>query len=70
LIALFHGKQLRDLHVSASACFPALGLSHRFPERALLVSPPAAVAEEVLPLLGHCPFTPPALVVLSVTELF
>jgi hypothetical protein len=36
LITLFHGEQLRDLHVSASACYPALGLSHRFPERALL----------------------------------
>jgi hypothetical protein len=49
LVALFHGKQLRDLHVSASARFPARHLSHRFPERFLLVSPPAVVAEEVLP---------------------
>jgi hypothetical protein len=32
LIAFFHGKQLRDLHVSASARFPARRLSHRFPE--------------------------------------
>jgi hypothetical protein len=38
LIALFHGKQLRDLHVSASARFPACHLSHRFPECFLLVS--------------------------------
>jgi len=53
LIALFHGKQLRDLHVSVSARFPARHLPHRFPEHFLLVSPPAAVAEEVLPRLGY-----------------
>jgi hypothetical protein len=39
--------------MSASACFP---------EHFLLVSPPAAVAEEVLRRLGRCPFTPPAFV--------
>ena len=31
LVALFNGKQLRDLHVSASARFPAHRLSHRLP---------------------------------------
>jgi hypothetical protein len=53
LIALFHRKQLRDLHVSASARFPARHLSHRFPECFLLASPPAAMAEEVLPRRIH-----------------
>ena len=33
-------------------------------------SPPDAVAEEVLPRLGHCPSTPPACVVISVAEPF
>jgi len=56
--------------MSASARFPARHLSHRFPKRFLLVSPPAAVAEEVLPRPGRCFFTPPALVVLSVAEPF
>jgi hypothetical protein len=69
LIVLFHEKQFRDLHVSASACFPACHLSHRFPEHFLLVSPLAAVAEDVLPRLEQCPFTPPAFIVLSVAEL-
>jgi len=31
LVALFYGKKLRDLHVSASARFPARRLSHRLP---------------------------------------
>jgi len=70
LIALLHGKQLRDLHVSASARFPFRCLPHRCPEYFLLVFPPAAVVEEVLPGLGHPPFAPPAIVVLSVTESF
>jgi len=72
LIALLHGEQLRELHVSASArsrsrCFP-----HPFPERLLVVSPSAAVADEMLPRLGNRPAaaaTPPAFVVLSVSEL-
>jgi hypothetical protein len=68
LITLFHGKQLIVLHMSASAYFPAFSFSHRFPEHNLLVSPLAAVAEEVCPHLSHYPSTPPALVVLSVTE--
>jgi len=70
LVAFFHGKQLGNLHMSASACFPACHLSHCFLEHFLLVSPPAVVAEEVLPRLGHCPFTPPAFVVISVAESF
>jgi hypothetical protein len=51
LVAFLHGKQLRNLHMSASARFPACGLSHRLPERLLLVFPSAAVAEEMLPRL-------------------
>ena len=35
-----------------------------------MVSPTAAVAEQVLPRLGHCPSTPPAYVVISVAEPF
>jgi len=31
LVALFYGKKLRDLHVSASALFPARRISHRLP---------------------------------------
>ena len=31
LVALFYGKKLRDMHVSASARFPARRLSHRLP---------------------------------------
>ena len=49
LIALLHGEQLRDLHVSASARSPSRCFLHLFPERFLLVSPSAAVAEEMLP---------------------
>ena len=52
----------------ASARFPACCLSHCFPECLLLVFPSAAVAEEVLPRLGHSPSTPPAFVVVSVAE--
>jgi len=70
LIAFIHGKQLRDLHVSVSTHFPAHHLPYRFPEYFLLVSPPAAMAEEVLPCLGCYPYTPPAFVVLSVAEPF
>jgi len=69
-IAFFHGKQLRDLHVSASALFPACHLSHRFPECFLLVSPPAAGAEEALQRLGRYPWTQQATMVLSVAEPF
>jgi hypothetical protein len=53
LIALFHGEQLRDLHVSASARSPPRCFPHLFPERSLLVFPSAAVAEEVFPCLGR-----------------
>jgi hypothetical protein len=71
-IALLHGKQLRDLHVSASARFPARCLPHRFPERLLLVFPSTAVAEEVFPYLDRSTSTaaPPAFVVVSVPEPF
>jgi hypothetical protein len=69
-IALLRGKQLSDLHVSASARSPFRCLPHRCPEYFLLVFPPAAVAEEVLLRLGHPPFTQPAFVFLSATELF
>jgi len=31
LVALFYGKELRDLHVPASARLPARRLSHRLP---------------------------------------
>jgi hypothetical protein len=51
LIAFFRGEELRDLHMPASARFPSRGLSDRLPELCLLVSPPAAVAEEMLPHL-------------------
>jgi hypothetical protein len=54
--------------VSASACFPALGLSNCFAEYALLMAPPAAVADKVLAILGHYHFTQQALVAISVTE--
>jgi len=44
--------------VPASARFPAHYLSHRLPSFSMVDSPPAAVAEEVLPRLRHCPSTP------------
>jgi hypothetical protein len=52
-IALLHGEQLRDLHVSASARSPSRRFPHLFPERFLLVFPSAAVAEEMFPRLGR-----------------
>jgi hypothetical protein len=73
LITFVSGKQLRDLHVSASARFPARCLSHRFPQCFLLLSPSAAVAEEVFPHVGRRPAStaaPPAFVVLTMAELF
>jgi len=74
-IALLHGEQLRDLHVSASARSPSRCFSHLFLERLLLVFSSAAVAEEVFPHLGlgrrPAPVaTPPAFVVVSVSEPF
>jgi hypothetical protein len=54
-ITLFHGEQLRDLHVSASARSPSRCFPHLFPERSLLVFPSVAVAEEVFPRLGRRP---------------
>jgi len=73
LITLFHRKQHRDLHMSASACFPARRLSHRLPQYLLLVSPPAAVAEQVFPRLGRhsaSATAPWVFVVLSVPKPF
>jgi len=71
-IALLHREQLRDLHVSASAHFPACCLPRRFPERLLLVFQLAAVAEEVFPCLDRSTSTaaPPAFVVVLVLEQF
>jgi hypothetical protein len=43
------------LHVSASARCPSRSFPHLFPERLLLVSPLAAVVEEMLPHLGYRP---------------
>jgi hypothetical protein len=48
LVTFLHGKQLRNLHMSASACCPSGSLPHRFLERFLLVFLLAAVAEEML----------------------
>ena len=52
LVAHFHGKLLRDPQVLASACSPFRRFSHRLLLCFLLVSPLAAVAEEVLLGLG------------------
>ena len=52
-IALLHGEQLRDLYVLAPARSPSRCFPHIFPERLLLVSPWAAVAEEMLPHQGY-----------------
>jgi len=73
LITLLHGEQLRDLHMSASAHSPSRCFPHLFPERILLVSPSAAVAEEMFPSLGHHPAyaaAPLAFIVVSVSEPF
>jgi hypothetical protein len=71
LYRTFHGEQLRDLHVSASARSPSRCFPHLFPERSLLVFQSAAVAEEMFPRLGRRPASaaaPPAFVVVSVSE--
>jgi hypothetical protein len=71
LIAILHGEELWDLHVSASACSPSRCFPHLFPESLLLVSSSPAVAEEMLLDLGHRPTSaaaPPAFVVISVSE--
>jgi len=73
LVAFLYGEKLRDFHVSASARSPSSCLPHLLPERSLLVSPLAVVAEEILLHLGYRPASaaaPPALVVVSVSELF
>jgi hypothetical protein len=68
LAALLYGKQLKDLHVLASARFLACSLSHCLPECCLLAFQSSAVAEEVLPCLRHSPSTPPGFSVISVAE--
>jgi hypothetical protein len=71
LFAFLYGEQLRDFHMSASPSSPSRCLPHRLPERSLLVSPLAAVVEEMLPRLGYgraSATAPPALVVFSVSE--
>ena len=50
----------------AAARFPACRLSHFLPEHLQLVFLTAAVAEEVLPHLGHRPSTQQSFVVISV----
>ena len=70
LFTYLHGKQLRYLCPPAPARFPARCLPHLLPELPLLVFPPAAVTEEMLPCLGHRSPAPPALVVLPVSEPF
>jgi hypothetical protein len=55
LIALHHGEQLRDLHVSASARSLSSPFPHLFREDFLLVFPSAAAAEEMFPRLGRRP---------------
>jgi hypothetical protein len=72
LATLIDGIQLRDQHVSASACIPAHDLSHRIPLCLSLVSPPAAVPEQVFQHLGHYPGsapTPKALVIRSMADM-
>ena len=72
-IALLHGEQLRDLHVSPSASSPPSLFSHLCPEHFLLVFPLAGVVEEVLPRQGCRPTSaapPPVLIVISVSEPF
>jgi len=73
LVAFLYGEQLRDSHMSASARSPSRCLPHLLPERSLLVSLSAAVAEEMLPRLVYrpaCTAAPPALVVVSVSKRF
>ena len=56
--------------MSASARFPACGISHCLPEYCLRVFPSAAVADEMLPRLYCSLSAPPAYVVLSMPKLF
>jgi len=71
-IALLHGEQLRDLHVSASARASSRRFTHLFPLHFLLVFPSAAVVEEMFSYLDRRPATtaPPAFIVVSVSEAF
>jgi hypothetical protein len=54
----------------ASASIPARCLSHHLLELPLLVFPPAALMEVMLPCLAHHSPAPPALVILSVSKSF
>jgi len=56
--------------MSTCTRFPARRLPPRLQQVFLAISPPAALAGEVLPHLVHCPSTCPALVVVSVAEPF
>ena len=61
-----HGEQLRDLHLSASACSPPSLFSHLFRQHFLLVIPSVAVGEEMFPHLGTSPASaaePPVFIV-------
>jgi hypothetical protein len=60
LVAFLYGELLREFHMSASACSPSCSFSYLYPERLLLVFPPAVVAEAMFPRPG-CVFfsTPP-----------
>jgi hypothetical protein len=69
LIALLNRIVLSHLHRLASGCFPVFHRSHGFSERFVWVSSLPAVAEEVLPQLGHCRFTPPAFAMFPVAKL-
>jgi len=59
--------------ITALSHFSISLLSHLFPDRVLLVSESAAVAEEMLPRLGYrpaCTAAPQASVVVSMSEPF
>jgi len=55
LIAYLHRKQLRYLHVSIFARFPARRPPDSFPKLLLLIFPPPTMVKEVFPRLGHPP---------------
>jgi len=70
LVTLFNGKLISELYVSASAHFPAHHHLHHLPAYIWLISPPAAMAEVVLPHLARCPSPLQAFIVLTVTKPF
>jgi len=67
LIAYLHREEFRYLHVPAPAFFPANFPPNCFSQFVLLILPLSAVAEEILPCLGHLP-TLPALIIASLAE--